>query len=99
MQEYSYPAERIKILIHIYFTDILTHAHFNICSSSHLCVDWRLLRLQPCALKVFDLVLLVDLVVSLASGTAGHVIPHAVVSPLFLNSGVVGRCGGSQGRH
>lgn len=48
--------------------------------------------MQTRALKVLDLILLVNLIVSLTSGTAGHVIPHAVISPLFLHSRDVGRC-------
>lgn len=57
-------------------------------------VHRRLLGLQPVALQVLDLVLLVDLVVALAAGAARHVLPHAVVSLLLLHPGDVGRCTG-----
>lgn len=66
----------------------------NLFAAAHLRVDRRLLILQLCALQVLDLVLLVDLVVSLASCAAGHVIPHAVVSSLLLHARDVGRCKG-----
>lgn len=63
-------------------------------SDGHLSVDRRLLRLQPRALQVLELVLLVDLVVALAPGTAGHVIPHSIVPSLLLHSRDVGWCRG-----
>lgn len=62
--------------------------------AAHLRVDRRLLRQQPGALQVLDLVLLVDLVVAFTARAAGGVIPHAVVPPLLLHAGDVGRCSG-----
>lgn len=74
-------------------TRVLLHKPSHSIHPAHLRVNRRLLRLQPCTLKVLDLVLLVDLVVSLASCAAGRVIPHAVISPFLLHSGDAGRCG------
>lgn len=61
---------------------------------AHLCVDRWLLRLQPRALKVLDLVLLVDLVVTLASRAASHVISHAIIPSLLFHARDVGGCSG-----
>lgn len=61
---------------------------------AHLRVDRRLLRLQPRALEVLDLVLLVDLVVTLASRAASHVISHAIVPSLLFHTRNVGGCSG-----
>ena len=60
----------------------------------HLGVGGGLLRQQPRALQVLDLVLPLDLVVALAAGAAGGVVTHAVVAPLALHRRHVGRCRG-----
>lgn len=61
---------------------------------AHLCVDRWLLRLQSCALEVLDLILLVDLVVTLASCAASHVISHAIIPSLLFHTRDVGGCSG-----
>lgn len=81
--------EKLNVFTH---SKVLLHTPSQSTRPAHLCVNRRLLRLQPRALKVLDLVLLVDLVVSLASRAARSVIPHAIISPLFLHSRDVSRC-------
>lgn len=81
--------EKLNVFTHSKF---LLHTPSQSTRPAYLCVNRRLLRLQPRALKVLDLVLLVDLVVSLASRAARRMIPHSVISPLFLHSRDAGRC-------
>lgn len=66
----------------------------SVRQEAHLCVDRWLLRLQPCALEVLDLVLLVDLVVTLTSRAASHVISHAIIPSLLFHTRDVGGCSG-----
>lgn len=57
----------------------------------HLCVSWRLLCKSSAIVEVFEFVLLINFVIAFTSCTACDVLPHPIVSLLFLGGGKAGR--------
>lgn len=57
----------------------------------HLCVSWRLLCKSSAIIEVFEFVLLINFVIAFASCTARDVLPHPIISLLFLGGGKAGR--------
>lgn len=65
----------------------------------HLRVCRRLLCKSSAIVEVFQFVLLINFVIAFASCAARHVLPHAIVTLLFLGGRKAGRWEGVKGQH